>query len=198
MEEKWHFTSHTVKISNLQKYQNKSRGRGKEGWKQSFSRKGLSPGWYTLWFLLCTEPSYWAPGKGASEMGKRSFKMSNMWQKEDGFDKGKKRKFYLKFVSFYNISRLYVWLLEKKEKIYIYIVLETTAKVSPYYIFLIELYKDYKELQRNISNVTLYFRNKNITFCYLLVIFLSICTCIYVFPQTAIIQYILFSTFLAA
>ena len=53
------------------------------------------------------------------------------------------------FISNLFLSIIYIDCMcdcQKKKKKNIYIVLETIAKVSPYYTFLIELYKDYKEL----------------------------------------------------
>ena len=103
----------------------------------------------TLWLLLCTDPSYWALGKEASE--RTASRWATCGKRKMGLTREEKRKFYLKFVFFHNIYRLCDWLniyiyVYICVCVYIYVALGTIAKVCPYYIFLIVLYKNYKEI----------------------------------------------------
>lgn len=108
--------------------------------------------------------------------------MSNVCAGEHGLGKGGKHCFISNLCfSIICADCVFVWICSHRSG-------RNNKSLSILCIFIL-LCDTYKELQSNISNVILSFRNKN-TFCYIcLPIFLSMCT--YVFPQIAIIQYFL-------
>ena len=87
----------------------------------------------TLWLLLCTDPSYWALGKGASE--RTASRWATCGKRKMGLTREEKRKFYPKFVFFHNIYRLCDW-LNIYMGIYIYICVYIYIYVCVYiYIY---------------------------------------------------------------